>query len=177
MSGAPVSEGRGVRRLPLRHPSRHPFPEGRQALQHPRRRLLRRPELPGHRPRRRLGGRFSDLRDHAHAQPEDPERRAGRAVAPHRRRDGRLTIGRRWTSSRIASTRLEKADLRQAGSEAGPPDSRREAAGRRSAPHRHAAARRRRRAWRAATSSTSAPRCRSASATSTITSSASPTMC
>ena len=70
---------------------------------------------------------------------------------------------------------LEKADLRPARAGADAADSRREARDRGAAPHHHAAARRRSPGWRAATSSTSAPRCRSASATSTITSCASPT--
>ena len=118
---------------------------------------------------------IAELREHVPAQPEDPGRRAGRAVPPHRRRDGRSlpaggreARGRGSTSSRRrSSTRPQPALVRA--------DPGREARRVGAAPHRHAAARRDRAGSRGATSSTSAPRCRSASATSTTTSSASPT--
>ena len=173
--GAPVPEGRGLRRLPLRHPARHPFPEGRQALRHPRRRFLRRPELPRHRPRRRLGDRFSELRDHATRNPKILG-------------EGPVSLLHRIVDAMVDSYRPEIDKLedriddleKQIFDKPEPAlvrrDSRREA---RRSPGCAGSSRRSATSspvWRGATSSTSAPRCRSASATSTITSSASPTM-
>ena len=109
------------------------------------------------------------------AEPEDSRRGAGRAVPPHRRRDGRLSTGRKWRSSRSGSTSSRRPfssipinELVREILE----EKRQVASLRRD---RHAAARRRSPASRGATSSTSAPRCRSGSATSTITWSGSPT--
>ena len=120
---------------------------------------------------------ITELRDHATRNPQDPRRRPGRAAC--------TASSTRWSTHYRPEIdkledrldELEKADLRRARRRRWSGeilDEKREVVG--AAAHRHAAARRHRAGWRGAISSTSAPRCRSASATSTITWSASPTM-
>ena len=143
MAARPVPEGRGVRRLSLRHPARHrlPTPASTASRTHDVDFFLGPNYLvtvhDGH---SRVDRRAARSR---HAEPEDSGRGAGRAAPPHRRRDGRLTTGRRSTSSRSGSTSSRRQIFDEPRPDAGPADPRREARGRRAAPHHHAAARRR----------------------------------
>ena len=168
-------EGRGLRRLPLRDPPRH--------------RLSRRTSTafgthdvdffvgPNYLVTVHDGDSRSidELRDHATRNAKIMSRGPGRAASPHRRRHGR-SLPSGDGQARGPARRAREGDFRQAGPAADPADPRREAPGRRACGASSRRSATSSPAWRGAISSTSAPRCRSGSATSTITSSASPTM-
>ena len=146
-----------------------------ETLRHPRRRLLRRAELPGDRARRRLRARSPSCEIMRPATRRSC-RRAGLAL--HRIVDAMVDHYRpEMDKLEDRIDELEKEMFAQPD----PTlvrrilDEKRDVAV--AAAHRHAAARRRSPGWRAAISSTSARRCRSVSATYTTISSALPTMC
>ena len=81
--------------------------QGSSAVRHARRRLLPRPQLPRHRPRRRSRAAIAALRERLRSARAHARRGPGRPAAPHRRLDGgqlppgdRSARGRASTSSR-----------------------------------------------------------------------------
>ena len=100
MRARQYSEGRGLRRLPLRHPARHRLHGGERF--DARRRLLPRPELPGHRPRRRTRRRSPSM---LAQRPRNPRFSARPVRAVHRIVDAMVDpTGPRSRSSRTGST-------------------------------------------------------------------------
>ena len=168
-------EGRGLRRLPVRHPPRHRLPRRGATW------------FATHDVDFFLGPNYlvtvhdgtsrsiAELRDHCPRNPKILGEGPGRAVPSHRRRDGRpLPAGGRGAGGSARRAR-EAGVSTSPAADAGARDPRREAGRVVAAAHRHRRSATSSAGWRGASSPTSAPRCRSGSATSTTTSSASPT--
>ena len=145
MSATAVSQDRGLRRLSLRRPARHRFPRRASTASPPTTSTSSSARTTWSPSTTATRASINELRDHCRAQPEDDERGAGRAVSPHRRRDGRsLPAGGR--EARGPARRARERGLRASASRSWCGeilDEKREVVV--AAPGHHAAARRHRR--------------------------------